>query len=376
MNIVAREVMDFLNFFRPASPTQTGAAGLAYLGKEATAPKFDTGVIKPLEYTVLDRITNLAGLVEWDSDIAVMKRPERLLTRGSWIKKLVYYLLTSPVVSLVAIRQMGGINELHVFSDAIKPFVDDRGRYTYTDHDKTYSNIHPRDILQFSGTMAYDSGRIETLRDAEDVFWTRWDRANVHEGFVMAGDESAALVAGTLEEQAATLSKLSTDMAKSPLVLLPRGFTSPPRGGAGAGGPRAELKVLYETIIRQWCHFYGLPSSIMNLDLPTHTQVSMVAAYGSFLRNKLIPLLRPVWEAIEIFMDGEITPDYSAVERASDAERAETGKNLAQTGYWTINELRERDGLPSRADGDEYPRVAGAPDKDSESDQGGQNDED
>ena len=386
------------NFFRSGNLPAAGAGGRLISNKAEPRPAFN---VSAPEETVIHRIAELAALVTWESNIEVLLQPQVALTTRDWIKELVFKMLTSEIVSIVGIKSLprgGGIVtrryreamtdiqlillarkqifELRVFgNEPQRPAFDMQGADNeFSAGELTWGKVMWRDILQHRARSGYSSNILESMREQDDQVTEAALRLNVTPRAIVL-NEDAYLPAET-EEKRHTMTQIATDAAKSSNLVVEHGTTVAfPRGAASRAG---EANAAYEGALKRWCHFYGLPPSLLHLDLPTHTQLTQSSAYGAFLKNCLIPLLSPVFEAIEKYfahnaqpVHARIVPDYTHVITETDAERAETGKNLAQTGYWTINELRERDGLAPRPDGDDYPNAAGAPTTKENSNEGG-----
>ena len=372
---------EFVNFFRSVTPAQ-GAK--PFFGQEVTpeSVKPRLNQVRPIESAILDRMVSMAKLVEWETTARPLQRPDNLLTRADWIGELVWYLLTEPVVSLCFVRgPVGLIQQVLVFPDSVKPTVvrqNDTDVYVYTKNDISYT-VLLEDIMQFAGRMTgmVATANVENLRAAEDEYWEKWKRYNQHEGLVAVGEGSN--LPGDLEKQAALLKKLSGSMKTAALALMPKGFEV----GSVAKANAVNLKDSYEVIVRHYCTFYGLPYSLISFERQSgqggsgSSGVSQTLAYGAFMRQKLQPLLKPVFEALGVFLGVEVAVNYAPVEKASETELSETMMRFAQTGVLTINELRqiyngERVVLDARADGDEYPNSAGAPPTEGQSSAGRQ----
>ena len=153
-------------------------------------------------------------------------------------------------------------------------------------------------------------------------------------------DDDVKIAGKSPEDRANFLKLMGKAMEKNAVAIMPPGY----QGKEMMKSNSINLDVLYPVMVKQWCHFYGLPTSLMNLDLPTHTDVSLTAAYESFLKQRLIPTVQDVFEAIQQVSGNRIEVTYDRVERAGERESAEITKNLAQSGIFTINELQGKVG--------------------------------
>ena len=182
-------IKDFINFFRSGEsggyrPIPAGASGQIYFGKEVTpqdVPK--DGEVRPLESAVLSRICDMGSLVTWETDNRVMQKPEKTLSRSDWMRKLIYFRLTSRVISVCAIRDgiTGLVTEYHIFSDATKPTATPgraKDMETYSEEDRTY-NVFLEDVMQFNGRVVPgEYKQLKMLRAAEDAYWVKMGRLN------------------------------------------------------------------------------------------------------------------------------------------------------------------------------------------------------
>jgi len=102
----------------------------------------------------------------------------------------------------------------------------------------------------------------------------------------------------------------------------------------------------FEAIVRAWCYNYKLPTSLINLDLPSHSTVTVGASYGHFIRQCMRPMLEPVINAIAFRIGVTIKINYRNIEKESTLENAEGVMKLSQTGVYTINEIRAIEVIP------------------------------
>ena len=365
-------------FTRPGRPGFGGVGGLPDLPQNAAGEpivkSLETGLY-PVQFSVIHRISTLAMLIQLRSDSMVMRKPETFLTFPSWIQKVVYLLLTDETMSICAIRdpRTNKIIEYHAFADSIKPTKNVNGAYVYAENDVIYEVMDEWDILQFSSTAAMENKSLKVvIQHAEDAYWRKFHKIDRLRGLVSYEEEG---LGGRLpgEQEAITLTKMAEDMSKLGFGVLPaKTRYVAPQGGAA-------IDVEQKAIMRQWCWHYGLPPSIMSLDLPTHKDQSLSAAFGMFLRQCLQGLVEPVFRGIEAHSGATIVEDYKRIERASDTDLAETTMTLAQSSVFYIDEIRENvygaRPLPN-GDGQAFPQVAGAPDTDEETnDEGGSEDD-
>ena len=349
--------MGIFSIFRPA-PTPTGTDLSRIVGDGKLRPiRPEPSQIRPLEASVIDIASSLVSLTKIETDIRALKQPDRTMSRRSWLRQLTWHALIDGVFAIVVIKYAGEDDQYLIFPDSLKPTKVGKTRYQYSRNDE-YFEADERDILQFRYRFQ-DTKNVYKLREAEDSFWDRYCKVGSNVGFLY--DE--ALKEGYTGRQSKEVSDevdslFMQNMAKSNVARLQgaQRFAELNKGSE-------PLEPAFSTIVRAWCYNYKLPTSLINLDLPSHSTVTVGASYGHFIRQCVKPLLEDVMEALSIRNDKGIVLNYRDIERGSLLENAEGLMKLSQTGVMTINEIRDVDGYPPREDGDDYPKVAGAPDK-------------
>ena len=315
--------------------------------------QFSSGLY-PFQGVVLNKIANLASQTKLTTNSMWFGlRPQKYTTVPQWLQKVTYTMLKNEVVSIVAVRdyRTNKITEYHVFEDTFDNFTDG-GPRTFVDQDQTYTNIPRGDVLQFSFSVdPYFKALEATLQKAELAYWRTCANADRMRG--IAGWDNAFSGRLPSDQELEVMKTMSSDISSMGMGILPTAakFTS-----ASLLVPLHEHQ---EVILRNWCHFYSFPTSLMNIDLPSHTDVSHTAAYGNFVRMTLAPMLNAVFAGISYHSGFALDADYTRVEKASDGEESETRMKQAQSGIYTINELRNKEGLEPIKGGDELASAAG-----------------
>lgn len=319
----------------------------------------------PIQLSVVSRVANLASLVQIETPISRMRRPERLTVLPTWIRKLVYHLMVHNTIGVIMIRDRvtNRISEIYVTNDYVKPTaMQSNGSYTYsyTEGEKTYDNVPEEDILEFSWTVTYAQNTkpvTDALIKAENEFWVQFWNASKLRGLVGYDDEETLLGKLSGDQTDKALKALGEDMAQRNIALLPTRMKYFP------ASTQEKLLDMQEAVLRSWCHYYGVPTSIFGVDLPTHSTTTLTATYGALVRQVIMPMLEPVWTGISDYfsqMDNKVMPivaDYSRIEKAGMGEIGDVLMKLAQTDAFTRNDLRKmagQDELP----GDEGNKIA------------------
>ena len=318
----------------------------------------------PIEEAVIEKICHISSLIKWKSKDPVIRKPEIELTPADWARKVTFHLMTDQITSICVIKGFKGtagmVTEYHVFSDTLKERNPiNKQKHSYFEQDQEYL-VDFKDINQLSGRVAshgfYD--RLQMLRMAEREYWKRWERINQMEG-ILSLDPDKSRMSGTPEEILKNLNETIDRLKNHALAITPPDAVL---GNAIFRPGTIDMEKLLETVVRQYCYLFELPTSLMNLDLPTHSEVSFSAAYGGFLRQKLIPMWSPVFQILESISGYPIEVDYGQVEKASESEMAEIAVRLGQSGTLTIDEIREKLGYPKLpgGKGEDFPTTAGA----------------
>lgn len=342
---------DIWEIIRPGEkPTGSEDHDLVGDGKGGPKDLLRPSEIRPIEAAVIDIAASLAGLVVPVTDIAVLKRPDDVKSRYDWLKELYWNAVVDDIYSIVAIRYAGRDSHYLVKPDGLKP---DRPtnptKYTYTRNFTTFSAT-PRNVLQFRGH--YQSNKsLETMRKAEDSFWHRYKKIGYATGFL--GQES--LIGHGVDTEDKVDAKLLDTIMRQFVSRLPRGRSFHDMT------PKDDIEKNFETLVRFWCYNYKVPTSLVNLDLPSHSVPNISASYGHFIRQALKPVLEPVFEILAHRNGGTVKLDYSAVERGTIMDVADGIMKLSQTGVLTINEIRAQSGYGPIDGGDRFPDAAGAP---------------
>ena len=309
--------------------------------------------VRPIEGAVIDIISSLASRVRIESDIPVMQQPDKSMSRRGWLRYLAWHAVIDGLFSIVAVKYAGRDDQYLVFPDSDKPMKisDSASEYHYSRKDVQY-RVKEKDILQFRYRYI-ESSAIRVVREAEDAFWTRYRKMGVNTGFMHSDPTKMGVTQReTAQEVDAEFMRM---LKQSDVARLPTGqqFTHLQSG--------EDIEKAFEAITRAWCYTYKLPTSLLNLDLPSHSTVTISASYGNFIRQCLGPMLEDVMEALSIRNRKPITLDFSGVEKGGVLENSDHIMKLSQTGVLTINEIRALEKYGPRPDGDTYPNVAGAP---------------
>ena len=71
--------------------------------------------VRPIEASVIDIIASLASIVIIETDLPVMKQPDKTTTISDWLRFLAWNSLVDGVFSLVAMKYAGEDNEYVIF---------------------------------------------------------------------------------------------------------------------------------------------------------------------------------------------------------------------------------------------------------------------
>ena len=363
----------FNALWRPA-PEPTGTLGdTRYLGQTVSVRIPDENEVRPLESAVIDVMASLVSLVRFETDLEILKRPDRTMSLKAWLRQLAWHASIDGIFSIVVVEDSGEDLEYVIFQDSVKPtkMAATDTVYQYSRNDQVFY-APERNILQFRYRYQHTTN-LQTLRQAEDSFWARYKRIGENVGIVtdlptqpgMPGGRVASMPS---EEQTLIIREFMRRIKDSSVARIPSGqqFTELTKSSE-------DIEKAFEGIMRAWCYNYRVPTALLYLDLPSHSRESVSATYGHFLRQCVKPLLEDIVEALKERTGAKIKVDYSGIEKGSVIENADQIIKLSQTGVLTINEIREMEGFPPRSDGDIYPNAAGAP-QTEESEEGSEED--
>lgn len=317
--------------------------------------------IGEFEQNVINKVCSLASRVKLEFDVpkqSFYKRWERKLepayTYIGSIQRYINLMLLNSVVDIVFIKENGIIKEVKFFVTHSNNHGFKRSEkvdYTdYIDLDKTYS-VDKADISQVSRYADGNWSSPKGVRQAEVEYNKRVQRMNELTGVITTDEMNLTKMYGD-KEKALTLAQWSKDLSTSSLAFSPQNhqFTSHKL-------EPAKLSELRENIMEAYCNFYELPSPLYYININAHTDVTLASAYTQF-RLSIEPMFDQLTQALSEQFGIEVKADYSALQIAAGKETLE----LAQTGIYTINEMRKMKGLEPREDGDQYPQTAGTPD--------------
>ena len=347
------------NIFRPPSPPggTTTDPNMVGDGKGGVNPPKKND-LRPIESAVLDVVANLTSLVTFDTKLKVMQQPDKFMSLPDWLRFLAWTANTAGVFSLIAIKYAATDVEYVVFPDSLKPLHPNRDSYEYSRNDKTY-RAKERDIMQFRYRQ-HGSDILERARFAEDAFWRMYERIGSNTGVLEERDSKFGFKQFEVSQeidQAYMMMLRDSWVARSP-----QGTQFKELKG------QQDIEKAFEAMVRWWCFIYKLPTSLLNLDLPSHSTQNVGASYGHFLRQNLRPLINSIANAISIRTGVLVTPNYKAVEKGSALEGAQGIMKMAQSGVFHINEIRAIEGYDPVDGGDQFPDVAGAPESNKNSD--------
>ena len=307
--------------------------------------------LRPIESAILDICANLTSLVTFETKLKVMQQPDKTMSLPDWLRQLSWHANVDGIFALIAVKYAATDVEYIIFSDSLKPIKPNSDVYHYSRNDKEYT-AKERDIMQFRFRY-HNTDLIERVRYAEDAYWRMYERMGSNVGVLEDKDSKFGF----------KQFEVTREVDKAFMEILRDSYVS----RAPQGNTFRELKSTqdiekaFEAIVRIWCFLYKLPTSLINLDLPSHSTQNVGASYGHFLRQNLKPLINSVTHAISVRTGNGVIANFRAVEKGSALEGAEAVMKMSQTGVFTINEIREIEGYPPRTDGDAYPDVAGAP---------------
>ena len=306
-----------------------------------------------LRSAVVEKIAMLGSLVEIEVEGSAMDRrrfefPSQIIPQKSWLKNLIYMMNEFGGAGLVDWRNtlvlLPPREGIEISSDKSFTFTDEFG-----DTQKTSKNI-----VMFFSQRNITRINLKMARVAEIEFWSAASKINQNFQNVMTADMDFRRLGET--EYQASLQRLRQYAGSSATPIFDMETQIVPSSRSSE-----KLADMFELVLRMYCHAYFFPTSLMQIDLPSHSDSSFESAYGNFLRMNLMPTLEPVFRGLGEYFKAEIKVDYSKIQKPTDLEQAKVLKELAQTGVLTINEVRARGGYDAISGGDELPSPAGSP---------------
>ena len=233
----------------------------------------------------------------------------------------------------------------------------------YTEPGRTI-DIPNRDVSRVSGWSDGKRENLKAFRAAEDALNLYTKSLPRMRGTLQASQDNLArqfgMATGDDEGTTEMYKTFVKNTTLNSVSLSPKDYEFKPVPALSM-----DPYLLYEHVVSQYCLYFRVPPSLLNVKMPSHTDISLAAAYNSFIRKSLAPMLEDVFQTISLDLSEEtgsniqIKVDYNPLVVSGAEEKSK----LAGTGIYSTNELREMDGKePATWEGaDEPPNVQGGP---------------
>lgn len=328
-----------------------------------------------LEKSVIDFIVNTGCMVKLKVEGSPNRRVTDLIERQfeprqshiRSLKRILTALLTKDELHIGYIKNGGRTIAIKFFGEEKTQVTKVPPNYStyqnYTNPGMTI-NIHKDNISKVSGWSDGKRDKLKSFRAAEDALNLYVKSFPRMRGTLQASQDNLAkqfkIAAGGDTDTTDMYTAFVQNATLNSVSLVPKDYEF-------KATPNLSLDpyLLYEYVVSQYCLYFKVPPSLLNVKMPSHTDISLSAAYNSFIRKSLGPLLEDVFQTISLDLSEEtgsrinIVVDYDPL----IVSGAEEKSKLAGTGIYSTNELREMDGKkPATWEGaDEPPKTQGVP---------------
>ena len=305
------------------------------------------------ETAVVSLAARRGSEVRIDADEAftsILIQPSPSMTQNLLLQDMVWYSLTHNGFSMART----GMDDLRIFPPLV---VDPQSR----DKVALLSDQDGQHRIPFSRLANFVFHRVPSgsaflgdLRKQESTLSELIKGLTGSKGVVSI--ESIALDPKKTEEEHRAELKELADTIKTHQVSAVRGsmnFTATPQN--------TKLEELQNNIFRSFCRYYGVPTALFGVDVPSHTNMSLSQANIRLVQNCLSPIFSHFRTGVRRLFNTDIMFNFDKITGGVNHEKAQAMLALAQTGVYQINELRAMDDLPSITGGDEMPNAAGSP---------------